>query len=115
MLVTIVLISGIPQGLNSLALQNAVYRQANPDNVGASAGLLRTFGYLGAIVSSAAQGGFYGHRADTGGIHHLALFLVITSGAFLLVNVLDRSLTRSIARPTTEGRRAESRKADSND
>lgn len=110
MLVVVVLIFGVPQGLNSLALQNAVYRQADPDNVGASAGLLRTFGYLGAITSSAAQGGFYGHRADTSGMHHLALFLVIASAAFLLVNVLDRSLTRATARPATEGRRTEPRK-----
>ncbi|MGW4484195.1 MFS transporter [Amycolatopsis sp. NPDC004368] len=95
MIVGILLIFGIPQGLNSLALQNAVYRQANPENVGASAGLLRTFGYLGAIVSSAAQGGFYGRRADTGGLHHLAWFLVVASAVFLLVNVLDRTLTRS--------------------
>ncbi|MEV4604207.1 MFS transporter [Amycolatopsis sp. NPDC049253] len=94
-IVGIVLIFGIPQGLNSLALQNAVYRQANPDDVGASAGLLRTFGYLGAIVSSAAQGGFFGQRADTGGLHHLAWFLVVASVVFLLVNVLDRTLARS--------------------
>lgn len=93
-ILVVVLIFGVPQGLNSLALQNAVYRQANPANVGASAGLLRTFGYLGAIVSSAAQGGFYGRSADTSGMHHLALFLVVIAAAFLLVNVFDRSLAR---------------------
>jgi MFS family permease len=105
MLIVVMLIFGIPQGLNSIALQNAVYRQADPGNVGASAGLLRTFGYLGAITSSAAQGGFYGHSADTGGMHHLALFLVIASVAFLLVNVLDRSLTHTTARPGRRRRR----------
>ena len=94
MLVVVMMIFGIPQGLNSIALQNAVYRQADPDDIGASAGLLRTFGYLGAIVSSAAQAGFYGHRANTHGMHRLALFLVGVSVAFLLVNLLDRSLTR---------------------
>lgn len=106
MLLVIVLILGVPQGLNSLALQNAVYVQANPDHVGASAGLLRTFGYLGAIVSAAAQGGFYGRRADTRGLHHLAVFLVIASAAYLLVNVLDRSLSRATTRPTTEDQSA---------
>lgn len=95
MLVVVMMTFGIPQGLNSIALQNAVYRQANPDDIGASAGLLRTFGYLGAIVSSAAQAGFYGHRANTYGMHRLALFLVGVSVAFLLVNLLDRSLTRA--------------------
>lgn len=92
-LVLVVLVFGIPQGLNSLALQNAVYRQADPDSIGASAGLLRTFGYLGAIVSAVAQGGFYGDRADTAGLHELGWFLVATSVAFLLVNLLDPTLT----------------------
>ena len=103
----VVLIIGIPLGLNGIALQNAVYRQANPENLGACAGLLRTFSYLGAITSAAAQGCFYGHRANTSGMHHLALFLVIVSAAFLLITVLDRSLTRKdIARPSTRTHRA---------
>jgi MFS family permease len=94
MLTMVVLIIGIPLGLNGIALQNAVYRQANPANLGACAGLLRTFGYLGAIASAAAQGCFYGHSVNTNGMHHLALFLVVVSAAFLLITVLDRSLTR---------------------
>jgi MFS family permease len=94
MLTMVVLIIGIPLGLNGIALQNAVYRQANPANLGACAGLLRTFGYLGAIASAAAQGCFYGHSVNTNGMHHLALFLVVVSVAFLLITVLDRSLTR---------------------
>jgi MFS family permease len=102
MLVLVMAIFGIPQGLNSIALQNAVYRQANPDDIGASAGLLRTFGYLGAIVSSAAQAGFYGQRASTEGMHELAQLLLGVSVVFLLVNVLDRSLNRSAA-PTPKG------------
>jgi MFS family permease len=95
LLIVVALVFGVPQGLNSLALQNSVYRQANPDDIGASAGLLRTFGYLGAIISSAAQGGFYGHAADTSGMHHLALLLIGIGVAFLLITVFDRSLARS--------------------
>lgn len=94
MLVVVMMIFGLFQGLNSIALQNAVYRQAAPEDIGASAGLLRTFGYLGAIAASAAQAGFYGDRADTDGMHRLAVLLVGASAAFLLLNVLDRSLTR---------------------
>jgi MFS-type transporter involved in bile tolerance (Atg22 family) len=95
LLLVVALVFGIPQGLNSLALQNSVYRQANPDDIGASAGLLRTFGYLGAIIASAAQGAFYGRAASTGGMHHLALLLIGVGVAFLLITVFDRSLTRS--------------------
>lgn len=88
----VVLVTGIPQGLNSLSLRNAVYRQADPAGVGASAGLLRTFGYLGAIVSSVVQGLVFGDRADTRGLHELAAFLVVAGIVFLLVNVFDHSL-----------------------
>ncbi|MEV7039838.1 MFS transporter [Amycolatopsis sp. NPDC051061] len=99
LLVVVALVAGVPQGLNSLALQNSVYRQANPDDIGASAGLLRTFGYLGAIVSSALQGALYGPAADTGGLHDLALVLLGIGVVFLIVTVFDRSLSRSTTRP----------------
>jgi len=94
LLVVVALVAGVPQGLNSLALQNSVYRQANPDDIAASAGLLRTFGYLGAIVSSALQGALYGSAADTGGLHELALLLLGIGVLFLIFTVFDRSLSR---------------------
>ncbi|HEX7307229.1 MFS transporter [Lentzea sp.] len=92
MLLAIALVAGVPQGLNSLSLQNAVYRQADPANVGASAGLLRTFGYLGAIVSSVVQGLLFGSRVDTAGLHDLTVFLIGVSLLFLIINVVDKSL-----------------------
>ncbi|MFC1418977.1 MFS transporter [Streptacidiphilus cavernicola] len=92
-LVAVALVVGIPQGLNSLALQNSVYHQADPERMGSSAGLLRTFGYLGAIVASAADGVFFARRADTAGLHHLAWFLVALAVVFLAVTLADRSLS----------------------
>ena len=83
---------GIPQGLISLANQNAVYHQADPVRIGASAGLQRTFFYLGAIVASAATGGYLGDRADTPGLHHLTELLLGAAIAFVIVTVADRSL-----------------------
>ena len=77
------LVVGVPQGLNSLANQNALYHQADPARMGSSAGLLRTFIYLGAMVASAANAAFFHHGADTGGLHHLALFML--AGAVLLL------------------------------
>jgi hypothetical protein len=94
MIVAVAVVVGVPQGLNSLALQNAVYHQADPERLASSAGLLRTFGYLGAIVASAADGAFFGQRAGTPGMHHLAWFMLAISVAFLLVTVVDRSLGR---------------------
>jgi MFS family permease len=90
--VLIAIVLGVPQGLNSLANQNALYFQAEPERIAASAGLLRTFGYLGAIAASAATGAFFGATADTQGLHHLALFLIGVAVPFLLLTFGDRSL-----------------------
>ncbi|WP_346267282.1 MFS transporter [Streptomyces sp. SID4982] len=92
MLLGVVLVLGVPQGLNSLALQNSVFHQADPERMGSSAGLLRTFGYLGAIIASAAGGALFGQRADTGGLHHLSWLMLAVSALFLAVTVADRSL-----------------------
>jgi sugar phosphate permease len=79
-------------GLNSLALQNSVYYQADPDRTGSSAGLLRTFGYLGSMIASAATAASFGQRADTAGMHTLAWVMLGASILFLLVTVVDRGL-----------------------
>lgn len=94
LLVLIAVVLGVPQGLVSLANQNALYHQADPQRMGASAGLLRTFGYLGAIVASAASGACFGQRADTNGLHSLAVLMLIAASIFVVLTVLDRSLAR---------------------
>ncbi len=104
-LVAIAAVLGIPQGMLNLANQNALYFQADADRVGASAGLLRTFMYLGAIVSSSASAGFFGKRADTGGLHDLALFMLGAGGILVVLVLGDRSLRR-IGRPSKESAEA---------
>ncbi|MGW7617922.1 MFS transporter [Streptomyces antimycoticus] len=94
LLITVALVFGVPQGLISLALQNAVYHQADPERMGSSAGLLRTFLYLGAMVASSANGAFFGARADTGGLHGLAWFMLAVTGLFMALTAVDRSLGR---------------------
>ena len=105
LLVAIAVLVGIPQGLNGLANQNALYRQADRARMGSAAGLLRTFTYLGAIASSAAVAAFFTNGAHTDGLHHLALFILACAVLLLAVTVLDRSLrgsgTRSEAGATT--------------
>lgn len=98
LLVVVALVAGIPQGLNNLANQNAVYYQADPTRMGSSAGLLRTFFYLGAIVASAANGVFLRQRADTTGLHHLALFMLGAAVLFLVLTLADRSLRHVVPR-----------------
>lgn len=89
---------GVPQGLNGLANQNALYRQADSARMGSAAGLLRTFTYLGAMAASAADAAFFTHGADTGGLHHLALFMLAGAVLLLAVTLIDRSLRDLIPR-----------------
>ncbi|CCB71542.1 MFS transporter [Streptantibioticus cattleyicolor] len=92
LLLAVGLVSGIPQGLNSLALQNSVYHQADPERVGASSGLLRTFSYVGSMIASAATAAAFGDHAGTGGLHHLAWFMLGAGALFLLATLLDHGL-----------------------
>ncbi|WP_432842899.1 MFS transporter [Dactylosporangium sp. CA-092794] len=101
LLVLTAVVIGIPQGLNSLANQNAVFHQADPDRLGSSSGLLRTFMYLGAMVAGAANGAFFGHAADTRGLHRIGMLLVVVATLFLVLTVVDRSLAR-IGRPAEQ-------------
>ncbi|MCK9893253.1 hypothetical protein [Frankia sp. AgB32] len=98
LLVLVTVILGLPQGLISLANQNALRHQATPERIGASAGLLRTFMYLGAMIASSASGLFYGQRATTHGLHSLAVFTLAAAALLLLLTITDRSLTRLVPR-----------------
>ena len=92
LLLGVMVVLGVPQGLNSLALQNSVYHQADPARIGSSAGLLRTSMYLGAMFASAATGAFFPHQADTPGLRQLSWFLIAVAAAYLAITLVDRSL-----------------------
>jgi hypothetical protein len=94
LLLLLALVLGIPQGLNNLANQNAMYHQADPARTGSTAGLQRTVFYLGAISAAAANGAFLANGADTPGLHHLAWFIGPCAVLFLIVTLADRSLRR---------------------
>ena len=94
-------VCGLAQGLLSLANQNAVFHQADHAHLGASAGLLRTAGYAGAAVAGVATGGFFGARADSHGLHELAVFLLIVALLHLVLVLPDRSLALVGARGST--------------
>ncbi|MEU3189723.1 MFS transporter [Streptomyces sp. NPDC006992] len=93
-LVLVALIFGVPQGLNNLALQNSVYFQADPERTASSAGLLRTFAYIGSMVASSAAAASFGQRADTAGMHRLGWVMLGAGALHLLLTAFDRSLGR---------------------
>ncbi|CAL2066427.1 MULTISPECIES: MFS transporter [Streptomyces] len=96
----VTLVFGIPQGLNNLALQNSVYVQADPERIASSAGLLRTFAYIGSMIASSAAAASFGKHIDTGGMHHLVWIMLAAGALYLLLTVLDRSLGRAPAPDT---------------
>ncbi len=95
MLLLVALIFGVPQGLNNLALQNSVYVQADPERTASSAGLLRTFAYIGSMVASAATAASFGQHVDTGGLHRLAWVMLGAGLLYLLLTLFDRTLGRT--------------------
>ncbi|MGW1465948.1 MFS transporter [Streptomyces sp. NPDC002308] len=97
LLLLVALIFGVPQGLNNLALQNSVYFQADPERTASSAGLLRTFAYIGSMVASSATAASFGEHADTGGMHQLAWVMLGAGVVYLLLTVCDRTLGRGAA------------------
>ncbi|MFD8596606.1 MFS transporter [Kitasatospora sp. NPDC059646] len=98
MLLVLAVVFGIPQGANGLALQNSVLQQSDPARTGSSAGLLRTFAYLGSMVASAATAAAYGPHAGTAGMHRLAWVMLAAAALFLLLTVFDRGLRTLPAR-----------------
>ena len=75
-------------GLGVIGNQAALYHQSPAETIGVAAGLLRTFTYIGAILSSSLVAVAYGDRASDVGLHGLALVLT-GLGALLLVLTLS--------------------------
>ena len=89
----IAVVMGEPQGLVSLAIQNAVYRQANPARVASPSGLLRTFGFS-ARAARRRRRGSCSRTAPTAGLCALALLMLGLSVAFLLLTAFPPTLRR---------------------
>jgi sugar phosphate permease len=99
LLVALSAVVGIPHGLIGLANQNALYAQAAPARMGSSAGLLRTFMYIGALFAAAASAVFLRDGATSSGLHAMAWVLIGVAAVFLVLCTADRSLGRVGATP----------------
>lgn len=85
LLVVLSAVVGIPHGLIGLANQNALYAQADPARMGSSAGLLRTFMYVGALFAAAANAVFFRDGATSSGLHAMAWPLIGVAAVFLVL------------------------------
>jgi MFS family permease len=95
--VVITLVFGLVMGFSAAGNQTALYSQAPAEQLGTASGLLRTFGYVGSIASSAITGiVFHTHVSDSG-LHLIGWIMTGVSVALILISVLDRTLPRKTA------------------
>ncbi|WP_409061356.1 MFS transporter [Streptomyces sp. SYP-A7185] len=92
---------GIPQGLMGTGNQAAVQQFAPADAIGSAAGLQRTAQYIGAITASGLIGLAYGHQADDGGLHLMAVVGGVLALALIALTVTDRALRTTATHKTT--------------
>lgn len=104
-IIVLTLVFGVTLGTFAPANQTALYRQAAADQIGTAAGLMRTFGYIGSIASSALIGVFFHTGADDSGLHTIAAIMAAVSAAGLLFVLLDRGLRRPRDAEDAEHRR----------
>jgi sugar phosphate permease len=72
--------------------QTALYTQAPADQLGTASGLLRTFGYVGSIASSAITGIVFHAGVSGHGLHTIGWIMVGVSAVLVLVTLADRTL-----------------------
>jgi MFS family permease len=94
-IVVITLIFGVVMGLSAAGNQTALYSQAPAEQLGTASGLLRTFGYVGSIASSAITGIVFRTSVTDSGVHDIGWIMVGVSVVVILISVLDRTLPRS--------------------
>jgi predicted MFS family arabinose efflux permease len=92
--VTIVL--GVALGAGASGNQTALYTQAG-DQLGIASGLMRSFGYIGSIASSAIIGIVFHQEVTDAGVSTIGWIMLGASIVLLAVTFLDRTLERSAA------------------
>ncbi|BDZ49381.1 MFS transporter [Frondihabitans sucicola] len=93
LIITVVL--GISQGAGGSGNTTALYTQAPPEQLATASGLLRSFGYIGSIASSAIIGIVFRDSASDAGVTSIGWIMLGVSVVLLLITFFDRTLKRS--------------------
>jgi MFS family permease len=91
-IVVITLVFGLVTGFAGAGNQTALYSQAPAEQLGTASGLLRTFGYVGSIASSAITGIVFHTSVSDSGVHLIGWIMIGVSLVLVLISVLDRTL-----------------------
>ncbi|CAL9330053.1 MFS transporter [Streptomyces sp. enrichment culture] len=86
------LVFGASTGFAVAGYQTALYSHAPQEHLGTAAGLLRTFGYVGSIASSAITGIVFRHQVSDHGIHLIAWIMIGISLGLTTLTLADRTL-----------------------
>ena len=92
-IVAITALFGLMSGSSNVTNQTALYKQAPAERVGTASGLLRTFGYVGSILSATITGIAFRSHVDDSGLRHVSISLIAIAVVVLLMVVFDRQLT----------------------
>lgn len=93
---------GLPIGgllVSALGRRAALHTHAPPEQLGTASGLLRTFGDVGSIASSAITGIVFRDRVDDHGIHVITWIMIGISLGVTVLTPADRTLRTRRAQP----------------
>jgi hypothetical protein len=89
--IVVTVLFGVAMGFAGAGNQTALYNQAPAEHLGTASGLLRTFGYVGSIASSAITGVVFRTSVTDSGVHLIAWIMVGVSVVLVLFSVADRT------------------------
>jgi predicted MFS family arabinose efflux permease len=92
-LAAVCVLFGIPNGLNLVANQLAVFRAAPSGQTGIASGFFRTSQYVGAMAATGVISVCYAAQATDDGLHRLAWSFVMISVVLLIARVAHLLLT----------------------
>ena len=95
---------GVSVGLATVGNQAALFTQADREDTGVAAGLMRTSGYIGAIASGSIISVVFRDGPSDAGLHGIAHVLVPVTALVLLLVLFDRRLPRRLDAPRAVGR-----------
>jgi sugar phosphate permease len=91
-IVAVTLVFGVTTGAGFSANQTALYAQVPGADIGTASGLLRSFGYIGSIASSAIIAMVFRTHVSDHGLHVIAIIMIAVSAVALLLTLADRQL-----------------------
>ena len=90
---------GVPNGLNPVAEQASLAQYAEVRSMGVASGLLRTAGYIGAMLASSLIAIAFSAGANDAALHSLSLVLIVLAAVLLAI-----AAVRSLPRPASSTR-----------